>query len=151
MGKDSFFKPNYTPPTAFYFALKFSGFPDMDSSFQEVSGLKVTLGTEERKEGGENDFVLHLPTPAKYENLVLKRCLLYNSTLTRWCKDALEDFKFDPKDLKLQLLGANGGSLASWAINQAYPISWELAALNSTSNQLAIETLTLKYRNFKKD
>jgi len=151
MGKDSFFKPNYTPPTSFYFSVKFSGFPDMDSSFQEVSGLKMTLGTEERKEGGENEYVWHLPTPPKFENLILKRCLLYNSSLTKWCKDAFEDFKFDPRDIKLQLLGANGGSLASWNIIQAYPLSWELSTLNSTSNQLAIETLTLKYRNFKKD
>lgn len=151
MAYDNFFDSDYTPPSEFYFAVKFVGFPDMDSSFQEVSGLKVTLGTEERKEGGENDYVLRLPTPPTYSDLVLKRCLLYNSTLTRWCKNALEDFKFDPKDIKLQLLGANGGSLASWNIIQAYPISWELSVLNSTSNQLAIETLTLKYRNFKKD
>ncbi len=151
MAYTNFYKADYSPPTAFYFAVKFVGFPDMDSSFQEVSGLKVTLGTEERKEGGENEYILHLPTPPKYENLVLKRCLLYNSNLTTWCKNALEDFKFDPKDLKLQLLGANGGSLASWTVIQAYPISWELSTLNSTSNQLAIETLILKYRNFKKD
>ena len=151
MAYDNFYKQNYAPPTAFYFAVKFSGFPEMDCSFQEVSGLKVTLGTEERKEGSANEYVLHLPSPAKYEDLVFKRCLLNNSSLNRWCKDALEDFKFDPEDIKLQLLGANGGSLASWNIMQAYPISWELSALNSTSNELAIETLTLKYRNFKKD
>lgn len=151
MAYTNFFKPNYTPPSAFYFAVKFASFPEMDSSFEEVSGLKVTLGTEERKEGGENEYVIHLPTPPKYENLVLKRCLLYNSTLRKWCRDAIEDFRFDPRDIKLQLLGANGGSLASWSIIKAYSISWELVALNSTSNQLAIETLTLKYQNFKKD
>jgi phage tail-like protein len=151
MAYDNFFNSDYTPPSAFYFAVKFVGFPDLDSSFQEVSGLKVTLGTEERKEGGENEYVLHIPTPPKYQDLVLKRCLMNNSRLTKWCQSALEDFKFDPKDIKLQLLGADGGSLASWNIIQAFPISWELSALNSTSNELAIETLTLKYRNFKKD
>ncbi len=151
MAYTNFHKQDYLPPTAFYFAVKFNGFPEMDSSFQEVSGLKVTLSTEKRKEGGENEYVLHLPTPPKYSDLILKRCLLHNSSLTQWCKYAFEDFKFDPKDIKLQLLGANGGSLASWNIIQAYPISWELSSLNSTSNELAIETLTLKYRNFKKD
>ncbi|WP_339626054.1 phage tail protein [uncultured Maribacter sp.] len=151
MSYDDFFKQNYTPSTAFYFAVKFNNLPEMDSSFQEVSGLKVTLGTEERKEGGENNFVLHLPTPTSYQDLVLKRCLLNNSALNRWCKNALEDFKFDPKDIKLQLLGANGGSLVSWTIIQAYPISWELSSLNSTRDELAIETLTLKFRSFKRD
>lgn len=151
MGSDSFYKPGYSPPTAFYFAVKFVGFEAMDSSFQEVSGLKVTIRTVEKKEGGDNNFVHHLPTPPKYENLVLQRCLLYNSKLTQWCKDAIEDFKFDPKDLQISLLGANGGTLASWSVLQAYPIAWELSKLNSTSNKLAIETMTLKYRLFRKD
>ncbi len=151
MGNDSFFKSNYTPPVAFYFSVKFAGFDDMDSSFQEVSGLKVTVNTVEKKEGGDNNFVHHLPTHAKYDNLVLKRCLLKNSRLEQWCRDAIEDFKFDPMDIKLALLGANGGILASWTIVKAFPISWELSALNSTSNQLAIESLTLKYQLFRKD
>lgn len=151
MTANSFFNPNDIPSSAFYFAVKFTGFPDMDCSFQEVSGLKVTMITEERKEGGENYFVLHLPTAPTYSDLVLMRCLLNNSGLTSWCKNALEDFKFDPRDIKLHLLGADGDSLASWNIIKAYPISWELSALNSTGNQVAIETFTLKYRNFKKD
>lgn len=151
MAYNNFYKQNYTPPSAFYFAVKFSRFPKMDSSFEEVSGLKVSVGTEEKKEGGENLHTLHLPTAAKFENLVLKRCLMHNSALNRWCQRALEEFKFAPKDIKLQLLGAEGEILASWSIIKAYPISWELSTLNSTSNQLAIETLTLKYRYFKKD
>ena len=151
MGNNSFFKPDYAPPTAFYFSVKFDGLDDMDSSFQEVSGLKVTIGTIEKREGGDNNFVYYLPTPPKYENLVLKRCLLDNSNLDKWCRDAIENFRFDPKDLKLALLGADGSILASWSIVGAFPISWELSTLNSTSNQLAIESLTLKYRLFRKD
>jgi len=119
MAYDNFYKPNYTPPTAFYFAVKFVGFANMDSSFQEVSGLKATLGTEELKEGGENEYVLHVPTSPKYEDLVLKRCLLNNSSLNNWCKNAFEDFKFDPKDIILQLLGGDGSSLASWTIKHS--------------------------------
>lgn len=151
MKSNSFFKPDYTPPAAFYFSVKFTGLATMDSSFQEVSGLKVTIGTDEKKEGGDNVYVHHLPTPPKYENLVLKRCLLYNSKLDKWCRDALENFKFAPKDIKIALLGANGGILASWTVIHAFPLSWELSNLNSTSNELAIETLTLKYRFFRKD
>lgn len=150
MGSDSFFKPDYAPPTAFYFEVRFAGFSDMDCSFQDVSGLKVTVGTEEKKEGGDNQFVYYVPTPPKFDDLVLKRCLLSNSPLEKWCRDALEDFKFDPRDIDVLLLGPDATPLASWNIVQAFPLSWELSALNSTTNQLAIETLTLKYRYFKK-
>ena len=151
MKQDHFFKPDYTPPAAFYFSVKFRGFPEMDTSIQEVSGLKVTVNTVERVEGGDNYYVHYLPSPPKYENLVLKRCLLYKSSLDKWCRDALEDFSFDPMDIQVALLGANGGILASWNIERAIPLSWELGVLNSTSNELAIETLTLKYRNFKRE
>lgn len=134
MGTDSFSRTDFTSPTAFYFSVKIAGFDDMDCSFQEVSGLKVTIGTVEKKEGGDNVFVHHLPIQPKYENLVLKRCLSKNLKLEKWSRDAIEDFKFDPKDIKVALLGANGGILASWSIVKAFPVSWELSALNNTSN-----------------
>ena len=129
MGQNSFFKDGYTPPTAFYFSVKFSGMPEMDSSFQEVSGLKVTIDTIPKKGGGENQFVHHLPVQPKYDDLVLKRCLIYKSELGKWCREAIEKFKFSPKDIKLSLLGKNGGMLASWTIERAYPVSWQLSGL----------------------
>lgn len=151
MAYTGFFNSDYLPPTAFYFRLKFNGTEDMDSSFQEVSGLKLSITTDEKKEGGNNTSVYHLPNPPKYENLVLKRCLMSNSKLDAWCKDAFEMFTFEPKDIEVALLSADGTVLAMWNVFKAYPISWELSNLNSTSNQLAIETLTLKYLSFRRE
>ena len=166
MGVTGFFRPETAPPTAFYFSVKFRGMGEIDSGFQEVSGLKSTFGLEERKEGGENGFVHRFPTAPKFENFVLKRCLIPNSRLDQWCTDAFSRFRFDPRDIQIALLGAKESSigktydpysgkrakiLASWNVVQAYPVSWELTGLNSTSNKLAIETLTLNYRYFKRE
>ncbi|WP_373524362.1 phage tail protein [Aquiflexum sp.] len=161
METTSFFTPGYVPPTAFYFEVAFlgNGNKKMDSSFQEVSGLKVTVETMEKREGGDNVFVHHLPKSIKYDNLVLKRCLMKGSELEKWCRDAIENFKFKPLNISLRLLSSKAaiiGStkivtpLAVWSIEQAYPISWELGGLGSTKNELAIETLTFKYRKFTK-
>jgi hypothetical protein len=58
MSLSGFFKPDSGPPTAFYFSVNFTGMMGtIDSSFQEVSGLKATFGVEERTEGGANRFV----------------------------------------------------------------------------------------------
>ncbi|MBN3582474.1 phage tail protein [Algoriphagus aestuarii] len=146
-----FFKDGYAPPTAFFFSVKFLKYGDMESSFQEVSGLKVTVKVTEKKEGGDNYFIHYLPNPPVFQDLVLKRCLLPNQSLTDWCKKALEDFKFEPLDLQIILLGPNRENMASWTVSHAFPISWELSPLNSTKNELAIETLTLKYKRFVKD
>ena len=152
MSVEGFFEPHSAPPTNFYFSVTFQGMDDIDSSFQEASGLKATFGIEERKEGGENSFVHRFPTPPKFENLVLKRCLVPSSKLDNWCRQAINNFKFDPKDIRISLLSAGDKKiLASWNVVSAFPVSWELSALNSTSNTLAIETLTLNYRHFKRD
>ncbi len=151
MGETSFFQPGYAPPTAFYFTVRFNDFPSMDSSFQEVSGLKVTVSVTEKKEGGDNEFIHYLPNPPKYSDLILKRCLMPNSDLDNWCRRALEDFRFKPLDLQVALLGPASEIMASWSIIKAIPVSWELSGLGSTKNELAIETLVLKYKQFRKD
>ena len=153
MAYTGFFNSDYLPPTAFYFRLKFNGAEDMDTSFQEVSGLKLTISAEPNEEVGNNltPYKYNISNPPTYSDLVLKRCLMPNSNLDAWCKNAFENFQFDPKDIELALLGSDGIPLALWNISKAYPVSWELSALSSTSNKLAIETLTLKYLSFRRE
>jgi phage tail-like protein len=150
MDISDFLGPGIAPPTAFYFSVKFRGEEAMDTAFQEVSGLKATLGVEGKLEGGEHLFVHRLPKTLTSSNLVLKRCLIPNSKLDQWCRDAFNNFKFDPKDIQIALMGPSE-ILASWNIVDAFPISWEVSSLNSTSNDLAIETLILNYSYFKKE
>lgn len=123
----------------------------MDCSFKEVSGLKVTVKVTEKIEGGDNQYIHYLPSPPSYSDLVLKRCLINNSSLDAWCRNALEDFKFKPLDFQIILLGPEAEPMASWSVFKAIPLSWELSALSSMKNELALETLTLKYKYFKKD
>lgn len=159
MNVSDFLNPGAVPPTAFYFSVKFLGMDEMDSGFQEVSGLKSTFGVEEKKEGGENRFIHQSPTAPKVDILILKRCLFPNSKLDEWCRNAFNNFQFDPKEIQIALQGVGDLAgdtvqskiLASWRVVRAYPMSWELGALNSTSNRLAIETLTLSYLYFKRE
>ena len=161
MDSSIFFNQEIVPPTAFYFEVVFigNGNTKMDSSFQEVSGLKVTIETTVENKGGDNIYVHNLPKSINYQDLVLKRCLMKGPNLEKWCRDAIEDFKFHPLNISLRLLSSKsktiGNSkivtpLAEWSIEQAYPISWELGSLGSIKNELAIETLTFKYRRFTK-
>lgn len=154
MSDPGFIGPDSASPTAFYFSVTFPGMENMDSSFQEVTGLKMTFDIAKKKEGGENDSVHHLPAQPKFDKLVLKRCLVSNSKLENWCRDAIDNLIFDPKDIHISLRSANASDvniLASWKIIRAFPISWELSSLNSNSNVLAIETLALNYRLFKRE
>ncbi|MCL6258083.1 phage tail protein [Aquiflexum sp. TKW24L] len=161
MDTSSFFTQGYVPPIAFYFEIVFigNGNSKMDSSFQEVSGLKETIETTEKKEGGDNVFVHQIPKSINYQDIVLKRCLSKSEDLEKWCRDTIENFEFKPMEIKLRLLSSKSEAveganipiqLAAWSFEQAFPISWGLAAVGSGKNEFAIETLTLKYRKFIK-
>jgi phage tail-like protein len=143
----------FYPPVGFYFKISIDGLPDAE--FQEVSGLTMSLDTITLNEGGENRFVHTLPTRAKSEKLVLKRGLKVSSQLTDWCKKAIEDFSFSPKNIHVFLLDkalkdSDTNPLVSWHIIHAYPVKWSVSNFNAMNNELAIETIELQYQFFTK-
>jgi len=141
----------YYPPAGFYFDVFVEGITGMnEGSFQEVSGLNVKLGTEEVTEGGENRFVHRLPTPPKYENLVLKRGMLKGSSLINWVRTSVDRFKFVPKMVVVKLLDATGKPLVSWSFSNAYPIGLRISEFKSQENALVVETLELSFDYFTK-
>ena len=145
------------PPVAFYFEVIFGGSRSSgDNSFQEVSGLSIELETEDVVEGGENRFIHRLPKTIKNPRLVLKRGIADKSSLlVTWCRDVLEsDFtkSFSPKEIKIYLLGKQGGqaALRGWSVENALPVRWEAEPFNSTKNELAIEIIEFNYNSLKR-
>jgi len=136
------------PSTGFLFSVNF-GFSDVDTRFQEVSGLSVSLEVEEFKEAGENRFVHRLPVRTKYENLVLKRGLLTDSRIIDWCKKAMDDFEFELRDITIQLLNSEQEIVAVWNITNAYPLKWSISGINAMQSEFVIETIELAYHYFK--
>jgi phage tail-like protein len=139
------------PPPGFHFVVNFQLAPQtlIDVSFQEVSGLTVEMETEAYVEGGENRFTHQLPTRTRYSDLTLKRGMPTGSGLVKWCKDAIENFRFRPVNLTVSLLNAQHAPLHSWYVVGAIPKRWEVSAFNAEQNALAIETLVLSYHYFK--
>ncbi len=142
--------PEYYPPVGFHFKVEFDGFASdgNDTKFQSVSGLSVDLETEEIAEGGENRFKHKLPVKTKFPNLVLKRGILIDSELIAWCKDAIENFSFSPKNLTVKLLNEEGDPIMTWNVNHAYPVKWNIEAFNAEESKLVAETIELTYNFF---
>jgi phage tail-like protein len=144
---------NYYPPVGFYFRVEipdFAGKGDADSNFQEVSGLTAEIEVEKYQEGGENGFQHNLPKPAKFPNLVLKRGLLTDSKMITWLKDAIENFKFAPKNVTVTLMNQKGEPLVAWEFIGAYPIKWDISAFNSMDNSIVSETIELVFKSSKR-
>lgn len=138
------------PPSGFHFAVIFELFPQAPSDFrfQEVSGLNITVETEEFKEGGENRFSHKLPKRTSFSPLELKRGLFTGSRITAWCKDAIENFNFEPVNITIMLLNDLHIPVAGWYVVHAYPIEWSTSGFNSQSSDLVVESLKLNYSYF---
>jgi phage tail-like protein len=139
----------YYPPVGFHFLVKFESFSDeADTRFQEVTGLGVTVNTEEVSEGGENRFTHKLPKRTSYDTLVLKRGIIKNSKITEWCKEAIENLNFEPQNILVSLLNEQHTELCSWNIVHAYPVKWSFTGLNAQNNDLLIESIELNYQYY---
>jgi phage tail-like protein len=113
-----------------------------------VSGLDVTLDTEQVKEGGENRFEHVLPVRRKSSPLILKRGLLKpsESGLTRWLQKAFDDEEVIPiSTVVIKLLNEEHKPLMLWTINNVWPRSWKIGELNAEQGAILIETLELNY------
>lgn len=138
------------PPVSFHFKVEFNGISsqEKDVQFQSVSGLSVDIETEEFAEGGENRFKHKLPVRSKFPNLILKRGMVTDSELIKWCRNAIESFQFEPVDLTVKLLNEAHEPLITWNVVHAYPVKWDVAELNAEESKVTIETIELAYNYF---
>ena len=140
---------DYYPPWGFYYKVEFSiSTTKNDVRFQAVSGLSVEYDVEEYKEGGENRFTHKLPGRTKYADLVLKRGMLTDSEVTKWCLAAFRDRDFKPADISVILMNEKGEPLRTWNVAHAIPKKWSVTDLNANDNAVVIETLELIYQYF---
>ena len=147
----------YNIPVVFHFKVEFdaletggSSSDDEDIRFQEVGGLVAEVGTEELREGGLNEYAHRIPTGAKYGNLVLKRGYIHSSDVTDWCRKAIENFQFQPRNVLVTLLNDQHKPLVRWYFIRSYPVKWTISDFKAQENSLVIESLELAYSTFRK-
>ena len=139
------------PPVGFHFSVVIEMFPQtpQDFRFQSVTGLSVNIQPETVTEGGENRFKHQFPTTPQFDKLVLKRGLFNGSFIASWCKNAIENFQFEPHNVLVTLLNNLHIPLATWHVFNAYPVKVSISEFNAEQNTLVIETLELAYQYYK--
>jgi phage tail-like protein len=139
----------------FHFMVSFFNLPTnkkLDINFKSVSGLNVTVKNDKIKEGGENRFVHTLPSGISYEPIILKRGVLKpkDSGLTQWCQMAFQEFNFVPLEtVDVIVLDDRHNPILRWKLSHVIPLKWKISKLNAQKSEILIETLVLKYANFK--
>lgn len=141
----------YYPPLGFHFSVIFDlpGVGDLDFKFKEVSGMNMELEEESITEGGENRYIQKLPIRARYPDLVLKRGLLSNSVVYKWCEDAIFNMDILPITIWVNLLNEVHEPLQQYVFQNAWPKKWSISDFNAESSDVVVETLELAYQFYR--
>lgn len=142
--------PEAFPPPAFAFSVALGpGFPAVDASFLEISGLDPRIETDEFAEGGVNAFVHYLPGPTKHSNLVLKRgFVVADSGLAKWAAatvGSVYSTPIQPGTLSVCLVGSDGQPIVTWSLENAWPVKWEVGGFDALKNEVLTETMEFAY------
>lgn len=145
---------SWRSPVGFHFSVAFLlGGAQVSASFSEVDGLsqEMEFGVRSRKSSGRAYF----PKEIKVSSLVLKRALTpLDDRLTAWIRknfSFLKDGRIEPCDkVIVSLLDENHDPVAGWECRWVIPVKWQLSPLDSSQSKIAIETLTLKYKELER-
>lgn len=124
-------------------------------SFMEVSGLEVSVETEDVSEGGQNSYVHKLPGRMTWPNITLKRGVTQQDELLKWLNDssgekfAANGNKLTRKSAAITLLDRTGKRLMSWDFVDAFPVKWTGPSFATSSSESPAESLEITHHGFR--
>lgn len=112
------------------------------AGFTEVGGLTTEQDVIEYREGSETATVRKLPGLRKYTNVTLKRGFTQDQELWQWRKTTI-DGATERRSGSIVLLDEGRDEVLRWNFTEGWICKWEGPALNSTTNEAAIESLEI--------
>lgn len=131
------------PLPKFHFQVEWGG---AKIGFTEVSGLEVTTEKIEYRDGANREYSkTSMPGMQTFGDLTLKRGVFAgdNEFYSWWNTVALNTVK--RRDITISLLNEKHEPVVTWKVKKAWPTKVTSTELNSTSNEVAIETLVLSH------
>lgn len=114
-----------------------------EAGFSEVSAPDITADPVEYREGNmAGKTAGKQPGILKYSNVTLKRGTTESQLFVTWMKE-IQSGKAPRKTIVITLMDDEMKETASWQLSKAWPTKYTAPDLNSTSNEIAIESLEL--------
>jgi phage tail-like protein len=121
--------------------------------FREISGLDDESEIIEQKEADQNGnpLIVKVPGNLKWSNIELKRGIDVDKALWEWRNIVREKGPDEARtDCVLQLCDYDGSPIASYQITQAWPSKYTGVSMNASSNEVAVEGITICHEGFKR-
>ncbi|REL24468.1 phage tail protein [Rhodohalobacter sp. SW132] len=131
---------NY-PVSAFHYQVE-SGMTRI--GFTEVTGLNVELQTIDYREGSSLDYqVSKMPGIPQYSNITLKRGIFRSDNEFFQWLNTVKMNNIERRDITISLLNEEHEPVMVWKVREAWPCKVEGPSLNSTGNEVAVESIEL--------
>lgn len=112
--------------------------------FTEVGGLTAESDVIEYREGADEATVRKLPGLRKYGNVTLKRGYTQSTALWDWRKTT-EEGQTQRQDGTIVLQDEARSAVLRWHFRNGWLVKYEGPALNSTTNEAAIESIEIAH------
>jgi len=131
------------PLPVFHFQVEWGG---SRIGFTEVSGLSVETQAIEYREGHSPEYhKVKMPGMQQFSNITLKRGITRgDNELFQWL-NTVKLNTIERRDLTISLLNEDHEPVVVWKIKDCWPSKVEGPSLNSTGNEVAIETVELQH------
>jgi len=131
----------HDPYSGFNFWVEWDGI--VHAGFQECSGLTATRNVSDYREGTDKSLGKRkVPGLNDYPNITLKRGVTDNQEMWEWHK-ILQNGETVRRNLSIILADHKGEEKIRWNLENCWPTSWNAPDFNSTSDEVAIETMEL--------
>lgn len=138
--------PTVDPGIGLYFKVDIQG--QNLGSFITCDGLGVDVETEDRIEGGNNDFVWKLPVRMKYSNVKFTRPLGKDSVLVVKWLAKMASAGMQGTTATITCLTPQGRPLVAWNLQGVLPVKWQGPSFSAESPKVAQETLEICHTGF---
>src|SRR4051794_7870958 len=122
--------------------------PGLDiGTFRECTGLSMEFDVFEWAEGGNNEFVHHLPGRLRYPYLTLARGLTDQPALQQWFWQTRQQAQL--KEVSVELSSPDGRLRRGWTFADAFPVRWSGPRIAADGGNVAVETLEIAHSGLK--
>ena len=122
--------------------------PGLDiGAFNECRGLNMEFDVFEWAEGGNDEFIHHLPGRVRYPYLSLSAGMTDKATMQEWFWATRDQARL--KEVTIQLKTQDGAVSRSWTFADAYPIKWSGPVISAHGGAVSGESLDIAHSGLK--
>ena len=122
--------------------------PGIDiGTFRECDGLSMEFDVFEWAEGGNNEFIHHLPGRVRYPYLRLAAGLTETDAMQKWFEKTRD--KAELKEVTIELRSQDGKAKRAWTFADAFPVKWVGPRMAAASGAMGEETLEIAHSGLK--